>query len=90
MQLIQPPSCLKTFTEEALETMSPASESAHVGREPWAFSSHPEISDFTASWDGTSEGRGFDSCGEYSGIFPPTMPISFSKWHDLLFKNHQA
>ena len=49
MQLIQPPSCLKTFTEEALETMSPARESAHVGRQPWAFSSHPEISDFTAS-----------------------------------------
>lgn len=49
MQLIKPPSCLKTFTGEALETMSPARESAHVGRQPWAFSSHPEISDFTAS-----------------------------------------
>ena len=43
MQLIKPPSCLKTFTEEALETMSPARESAHVGRQPWAFSSHPEF-----------------------------------------------
>ena len=62
MQLVQPPSCLKRFTEEALETMFPARESAHVGRQPCAFSSHLEISDFTASWDGTSEGRGFDSC----------------------------
>ena len=79
MQLVQPPSCLKAFTEEALETMSPARESAHVGRQPCAFSSHPQISDFTASWDGTTEGRGFDSCWGYSGIFPPTIPIIFSK-----------
>ena len=37
MQLIKPPSCLKTFTEEALETMSPARESAHVGGSPGHF-----------------------------------------------------